>query len=150
MSFYNGNPKLKTSRTDIPYTMEQVRELHRCSGDVIYFIKNYVKIISLDEGLVPFSLYGYQEKMVYAFHDNRFSINLLARQMGKTTTVAAYLLHQSIFNSNFRIAILANKGDTAREILDRLKKMFEELPPFLQPGVVEWNKGSIELANGTK
>lgn len=150
MSFYNGNPKLKTSRTDIPYTMEQVRELHRCSNDPIYFIKTYVKIVSLDEGLVPFSLYHYQEKMIHAFHENRFSANLLARQMGKTSSVAAYLLHQSIFNTNYRIAILANKGDTAREILDRLKKMFEELPPFLQPGVVEWNKGSIELANGTK
>ena len=150
MTFYNGNPKLKSQRTDIPYTMEQVRELQKCAKDIVYFIKTYVKIISLDEGLILFSLYPYQEKMLHAFHDNRFSINLLARQMGKTTTVAAYLLHQSIFNSNYRIAILANKGDTAREILDRLKKMFEELPSFLQPGVIEWNKGSIELANGTK
>ena len=97
-----------------------------------------------------FNPYPYQEKLLNLYNDNRFAIAKCMRQCGKTTTVAAFLLHQSIFNTNYRIAILANKGDTAREILDRLKKMFEELPPFLQPGVVEWNKGSIELANGTK
>lgn len=147
---YNGNPKLKKAGVSIPFTQEQVSEYIKCKADIVYFVKTYVKIISLDRGMIPFMLYPYQEDMLRAFHKNRFSINLLARQMGKTTTVAAYLLYEAIFRKNMRIAVLANKGDTAREILDRIKKMFEELPWFLKPGVQEWNKGSIELGNGTK
>jgi hypothetical protein len=147
---YNGNPKLKKAGVSIPFTQEQVAEYIKCRDDIVYFVKTYVYIVSLDRGMIPFSLYPYQEEMLRSFLENRFSINLLARQMGKTTTVAAYLLYEAIFNKNMRIAVLANKGDTAREILDRIKKMFEELPWFLKPGVQEWNKGSIELSNGSK
>jgi hypothetical protein len=147
---YNGNPKLKKAGIALPFTQEQVEEYVRCKSDIVYFVKNYVKIISLDRGQVPFDLYPFQEEMIRTFHDNRFVICLLGRQQGKTTTVAAYLLYEAIFKKNVRIAVLANKGDTAREILDRIKKMFEELPWFLKPGVYEWNKGSIELSNGSK
>jgi hypothetical protein len=147
---YNGNIKLKKSGVSIPFTQEQVEEYIRCKRDIVYFIKNYVKIVSLDHGLVPFELYDFQEEMVNTFRDNRYVICLLARQMGKTTTVAAYLLYEAIFKKNMRMAVLANKGDTAIEILDRIKKMFEELPWFLKPGVQEWNKKSIELSNGSK
>jgi hypothetical protein len=147
---YNGNIKLKKSGVSIPFTQEQVEEYIRCKRDIVYFIKNYVKIVSLDHGLVPFELYDFQEEMVNTFRDNRYVICLLARQMGKTTTVAAYLLYEAIFKKNMRMAVLANKGDTAIEILDRIKKMFEELPWFLKPGVQEWNKKSVELSNGSK
>lgn len=147
---YLGNIKLKRANVSIPYTQDQVDEFIRCQTDIIYFIRNYVKIVSLDHGLVFFDMYKYQEEMVTSFKNNRFTINLLARQMGKTTTVAAYLLYEAIFSKNIRIAVLANKGDTAREILSRIRSMFEDLPWFLKPGVVEWNKGSIELSNGSK
>lgn len=147
---YNGIIKLKKAGVTLPYTKEQIEEIIKCRDDITYFIRNYVKIISLDKGLVLFSLYPFQEEMIETFKNNRFVICLLARQMGKTTTVAAYLLYEAIFNDNMRIAVLANKGDTAREILDRIKKMFEELPWFIKPGVVEWNKGSIKLANGSR
>lgn len=147
---YLGNPKLKRANIKIPYTQEQVDEFIHCQSDILYFIRNYVNIVSLDHGMIKFDMYPFQEEMIKSFRDNRFSINLLARQMGKTTSVAAYLLWEATFNKNMRIAILANKGDTAREILSRLKSMFEDLPWFLKPGVVEWNKGSIELSNGTK
>jgi hypothetical protein len=147
---YDGNPKLKKAGVSIPFTQEQIAEYIKCKNDIIYFVKNYVKIISLDKGMVLFDLYPFQEDMIRTFQENRFVVCMLSRQSGKTTTVAAYLLYEAIFNENMRIAVLANKGDTAREILDRIKKMFEELPWFLKPGVREWNKGSIELGNGTR
>lgn len=147
---YNGNPHLKKAGVSISFTQEQVAEYIKCKADIIHFVKTYVRIVSLDRGTIPFDLYPYQEDMLRAFQKNRFSINLLARQMGKTTTVAAYLLYEAIFKKDMRIAVLANKGQTAREILDRIKKMFEDLPWFLKPGVQEWNKGSIELSNGSK
>ena len=147
---YLGNMKLKRANVKIPYTQEQVDEFIRCQQDPVYFIRNYINIVSLDHGLQLFTMYDYQEEMVAKFKNNRFTINLLARQMGKTTTVGAYLLWEAIFTKNLRIAVLANKGDTAREILSRMKSMFEDLPWFLKPGVVEWNKGTIEFSNGTR
>lgn len=147
---YNGNVKLKRGGVNIPYTQEQIEEYLRCKNDIVYFVRNYVKIISLDKGLVLFDLYPFQEEMIRAFKRDRYSINLLSRQSGKTTSVAAYLLYETMFNANLRVAVLANKGDTAREILDRIKKMYEELPWFLKPGVIEWNKGSVEFSNGSR
>lgn len=147
---YLNNQKLKKAFVKIPFTREQIDEHIRCQQDPVYFAENYIKIVSLDHGLVNFKLYPYQKEMIESFEQNRFSINLLCRQAGKTTVVGAYILHYAIFNKNKRIAVLANKGDTAREILSRIKSMFEDLPWFLKPGVVEWNKGSIEFSNGTR
>lgn len=146
---FMNNPKLKRANIKTPYTQEQLDEYIRCKQDILYFIKNYVQIVNLDVGLTLFKLYPYQEEMITTFKDNRFSICLTARQMGKTTTVAAYLLYEAIFNKNLRIAVLANKGDTAREILGRMQAMFEDLPWFLKPGVIEWNKGRVKFGNGT-
>ena len=146
---FMNNPKLKRANLKIPYTQEQLDEYVRCKRDILYFVKNYVKIVNLDVGLTLFKLYPYQEEMITTFKDNRFSICLTARQMGKTTTVAAYLLYEAIFNKNLRIAVLANKGDTAREILGRMQSMFEDLPWYLKPGVTEWNKGRVKFGNGT-
>src|SRR5210317_768016 len=147
---YLGNPNLFKANTKIEYTEEQVREIAKCMEDPIYFIKNYIKIVNIDEGLVPFNMYGFQEKMVKTFHDNRFSICKLPRQSGKSTTIIAYLLHQVIFNDNINVAILANKSSTARDLLGRLQLAYENLPTFLQQGVLNWNKGSLELENGSK
>lgn len=148
--FYNANPNLKNRDVAIPYTPEQLQELVKCKDDPIYFINNYVKIINLDKGLVPFNLFPYQERMVKTLHDNRFVIGKCPRQCGKTVTVVSYLLHQIIFNPDFTVAILANKEKTAREILSRLKLAYEHLPKWLQLGVIEWNKSSIVLENNSK
>jgi len=147
---YLGNPNLKPSGVGIEFTKEQVQEYLKCSQDPIYFIKNYVKIVSLDEGLVPFELYDYQEDIVEKVHNNRFCIAKLPRQSGKSTTMVSYILHYILFNQSMNVAILANKQATAREILSRLKLAYEYLPLWLQQGIVEWNKGSIELENGSR
>ena len=122
----------------------------KCKEDPVYFAKNYCKIVSLDEGLVPFKLYDFQEDMVRRFHANRFNIAKLPRQTGKSTTVVAYLMHYALFNDNVNIGILANKAPTARELLGRLQLAYENLPVWLQQGIIAWNKGSMELENGSK
>lgn len=147
---YNGQINLKRTGVKMRLTMGDMEELAKCRDSVEYFLAKYGRIISLDDGVVPFKLYDYQKKMLKTVEDNRFSILMLPRQYGKTTVVAGFLLHQAIFNPKFTIAILANKREQAIEILDRFQTMFEELPWFIQPGVKMWNKGSLSLGNGTK
>ncbi len=147
---YLGNPNLFKAHTKQEYTEQQIVELDRCMKDPVYFIKTYIRIVNIDEGLVPFEMYKFQEKMVRSFDANRFSICKLPRQSGKSTTIIAYLLHQVIFNDNINVAILANKSTTARDLLGRLQLAYENLPSFLQQGVLNWNKGSLELENGSK
>ncbi len=147
---YLGNPNLKKANVAEDFTPEQVEEYLKCAGDPIYFIREYLKIVSLDEGLVNFDMYDFQEEMVQKFHDERFNIAKLPRQSGKSTIVTAYLLWYVLFNQNVNVAILANKAATAREMLGRLQLSYENLPRWLQQGINEWNKGSLELENGSK
>ena len=147
---YLGNPNLFKAHTKKEYTEEEILEIAKCMEDPVYFIKKYTRIVNIDQGLVPFDMYDFQEKMVKTFHQNRFSICKLPRQSGKSTTIIAYLLHQVIFNDNINVAILANKSTTARDLLGRLQLAYENLPTFLQQGVLNWNKGSLELENGSK
>ena len=147
---YLGNPNLKRANVAQNFSPKEVAEFVKCSKDPVYFITNYIQIISLDLGLVPFTLYPFQADMVNKFHDNRFNIAKLPRQSGKSTVVTAYLLWYSIFNDNTNVAILANKAATAREMLQRLQLSYENLPKWLQQGVVNWNRGSLELENGSK
>jgi len=149
-SIYLGNPNLKKANTPIEFTPDQVQEFIKCKGNPVYFAKNYIKIVSLDEGLVPFNLYDFQEEMVKCFHKNRFNIAKLPRQTGKSTTVVSYLLHYIIFNDNVNIGILANKASTSRELLSRLQLAYENLPRWMQHGILAWNKGNVELENGSK
>ena len=144
---YLGNPNLKKINVPVEFTKEQIKEFTKCESDPLYFIKNYVQIVSLDKGLVPFELYDFQEKMIDTMHNERFTICKLPRQSGKSTTIVSYLLHYALFNPNCNIAILANKSSTARDILGRLQLAYENLPKWLQQGVINWNKGSIELEN---
>jgi len=146
---YLGNPNLKKANVPVEFTKEQIEEYQKCMGDPVYFIQEYMKIVSLDEGLVPFKMYDFQQDMVQTFHDNRFTICKLPRQSGKSTTIIAYLLHYVLFNQNVNVAILANKSSTARDILGRLQLGYENLPKWLQQGVVSWNKGSLDLENGS-
>ena len=144
---YLGNPNLKKVNTKVEYTQDQIVEFQKCSEDPIYFMEKYIRIVSLDEGLIPFKMYGFQKKIVQTIHDNRFTICKLPRQSGKSTTTISYLLHYALFNPNYNIAILANKSSTARDILGRLQLAYENLPKWLQQGVINWNKGNIELEN---
>jgi len=147
---YLGNQRLKKVGVELSYTEEQVAEIIKCTEDPVHFIKNYVKIVNVDHGLVPFDMWPFQEKMVKTFHENRFCIAKMPRQVGKTTTTVGYMLWSVLFNPDYTVGILANKGSLAREILDRLTKAYEYLPLWLQQGVVVWNKGNIELENGSK
>ena len=147
---YLGNPNLKKVNVPVEFTQEQIQEFDNCSKDPLYFIQNYVKIVSLDDGLIPFKMYGFQKEIVGTIHNNRFTICKLPRQSGKSTTIVSYLLHYALFNPNCNIAILANKSSTARDILGRLQLAYENIPKFLQQGVLNWNKGNIELENGSK
>ena len=147
---YMGNPNLKPTGVEMEFTKDQVKEYIRCSQDPVYFIRNYVKIVSLDEGLVPFSMYDFQEEMVNVIHNNRFFIGKLPRQTGKSTTMISYLLHYVLFNQSMSVAVLANKQSVSRDILGRLQLAYEYLPLWLQQGIIAWNKGSIELENGSK
>jgi len=146
---YLGNPLLKKANVSVEFTKEQIQEYQKCMDDPVYFIQEHMKIVSLDEGLVPFKMYDFQQNMVKTFHDNRFTICKLPRQSGKSTTIIAYLLHYVLFNQNVNVAILANKSSTARDILGRLQLGYENLPKWLQQGVISWNKGSLDLENGS-
>ena len=147
---YLGNPNLKKANTPIEFTEEQIIEFVQCQRDPVYFANKYVKIVSLDEGLVPFKPYRFQEKLITNFHENRFNICKMPRQTGKSTTVVSYLLHYAVFNDSVNIGILANKAATARELLGRLQTAYENLPKWMQQGIIAWNKGSLELENGSK
>ena len=147
---YLGNPNLKKANVNTEFTKKQVAEYMKCAQDPVYFIRQYIRIVSLDEGVIPFDMYDFQEGMVEKFHEHRFNICKLPRQSGKSTIVTAYLLWYVLFNANVNVAILANKAPTAREMLGRLQLSYENLPKWMQQGIVGWNKGSLELENGSK
>jgi hypothetical protein len=147
---YLGNPNLKRTGLSHNFTKDEIMEYQKCSDSPTYFIKNYVQIVSLDHGLVPFDMYNFQEGMVDTMHENRFTIFKLPRQSGKSTIIISYLLHYVLFNPNTTVAVLANKSTTARDILGRLQLAYENLPKWMQQGIIAWNKGNIELENGSK
>ena len=147
---YNGNPNLPKDDYRHAFSQKELEEFVKCADDPVYFAITYMRIINVDRGLMPFEMWDFQQDMLNTFHNNRFSICKLPRQVGKTTTSVAFLLHFILFNENVNVAILANKAATAREIMGRLQLAFEYLPRFLQQGVKEWNKGSIELGNGSR
>lgn len=147
---YLGNGNLKRAGVNVEYTHEQMFEYLKCARDPIYFIKTYCKIINVDNGLVPFILRPFQEDMIRTFEANRFTICKMPRQVGKTVCVAAYFLWKALFSEDFNTAILANKDSNAKEILARIQLMYEHIPMWLQQGVLEWNKKSIKLENGSR
>jgi len=149
-SIYLGNPNLKKANTPIEFTEEQIIEFVKCKQDPVYFAENYIKIVNVDRGLIPFEMYEFQKKLIRNFHEYRFNICKMPRQTGKSTTVVSYLLHYAVFNDNVNIGILANKASTARELLERLQIAYENLPKWMQQGILSWNKGSLMLENGSK
>jgi len=147
---YNGNTLLKRANQAIEWTPQLVQEYIKCSQDPVYFTETYMKIVNVDKGLIGFTLYDYQKEMLRSFAANRFNIITTARQAGKSTTTCAFILWYIIFHADKTVALLANKGDTAREILGRIQLAYQHLPVWLQQGIKEWNKGSMELENGSR
>jgi len=147
---YHGNPNLKAVGYQHDFTKEQLEEFVRCSEDPIYFIENYCKIVTLDRGLQPFKLYDCQKRKVDFIMNNRKTILMEGRQQGKTITSAACILHYTIFQDNKNVAIMANKTAAAREVLSRYQIMYENLPIWMQQGVKTWNKGDVDLENGSR
>ena len=147
---YLGNAQVKRAGITEEWDDEKVQEYLKCTRDPAYFIAKYIKIISLDEGLVNFNLYEYQKNLIDQFINNRFNIVLACRQSGKSITVCAYLLWYILFHPEQTVAILANKGATAREMLSRITTMLENVPFFLQPGTKSLNKGSIDFENNSR
>ena len=147
---YRDNPLLKKSGVKVNFTQPQVEEYIKCAKDPVYFAENYIKIVNVDRGLMPFEMWDFQKEMIKIYHENRFSITKCPRQVGKTTTSVAYLLWLTIFTDTQNVAVLANKGSLARDILAKYQLAYENLPMWLQQGVVTWNKGNVELENGSK
>ena len=147
---YLGNPNIKKDGITSNFTQEEVLEYAKCMKDPVYFVEKYAKIISLDKGLVPFELYPYQKRMFKQFEENRFNIVLACRQSGKSISACGYLLWFALFQSEKSIAVLANKGATAREMLARITIMLENIPFFLQPGCKALNKSNIDFSNNSR
>lgn len=150
LKFYNGNPNLKRSGVQVNWTQEMVQEWVKCSTDVVYFVNKYMKIINVDRGLIPFEPYEYQIEMLQAMQQERYCIFATSRQAGKSTVTCAFILWYIIFNADKNVALLANKAETAREILGKVQLAYQHLPKWLQQGVTEWNKGSFELENNSR
>lgn len=147
---YLGNPNLKRSGVSVNWTPELVQEYVKCKNDVVYFVTKYMKIININKGLVNFVPYPYQEEMLKTMADERYTVIATARQAGKSTTTCGFILWYIIFHADKTVALLANKGETAREILGRIQLAYQHLPKWLQQGVKEWNKGSFELENNSR
>lgn len=150
---YRANRLLKKAGVKIEWTPELRAEMKKCAADPIYFIENYMKVVHVDHGLVPFKLRDYQKEIVRSLHQNRYTIICTARQAGKSTVMIGYTLWYVLFNKTKTVALLANKGDTARELLGRLQLSYTYLPHWLQQGIDDnggWNKGSIALENGSR
>lgn len=149
ITIYNGNPKLKAANVSLQFTQEQIKEYVKCAQDPVYFIEHYIKVVSLDDGVVQMKLYPYQKRIIEAVHNNRKVIGMLFRQSGKSTVLAAYITWYYTFNSHKTSCILANKKAQAVEIFGRSQFMYEELPEWIKPGVVVYNKTSMEFDNGS-
>jgi len=147
---YLGNPNLKRSGVSVNWTPDLVQEYMKCKNDVVYFVTTYMKIININRGLVNFVPYPYQEQMLKTMAEERYTVIATARQAGKSTTTCGFILWYIIFHADKTVALLANKGDTAREILGRIQLAYQHLPKWLQQGVKEWNKGSFELENNSR
>lgn len=145
--YYQGNMNILRAGSGFEYSDLQKLEYIKCMKDVVYFARKYVKIISVDDGIIPFNLYQFQEELLDLYQRHRFVISMQCRQSGKTQTTATYILHYATFTPAKTVAILANKAAQSREILSRVQMSYENLPAFLKQGVVSYNKGSTKFGN---
>jgi len=135
------------------WTEHEIAELLKCQDPITgpaYFINNFFFIQHPTKGKMQYKAYTYQEKLLESYHSHRFSVNMLGRQMGKTTTAVAYLLWYAMFVDNSTILIAAHKYTGAQEIMQRLRYGYESCPDFIRAGVTSYNKQSIEFENGSR
>lgn len=145
---YNGNPNLPLPTEDYTLAESELEEYVKCLNDPLYFIANFVKITQVDEGIITFKPWKFQETVIHALETNRFVIAKLPRQSGKSTVIiCGYFLWYILFHTDVSVALLANKEETAIMLLDRLKESFELLPRFLKQGVEKWDQKLIKLGN---
>lgn len=149
-NFYLGNKNLPTERAKFEYTPEMVASLTKAKRNLLYFAENYFYIVNLDTGRQTISLHKCQKRALRNMRDNRFVVMLASRQCGKTTMMTIYALWNACFNKDQRVLIVANKEGTAIEIFQRIRLAYEELPNWLKPGVKEYGKTSMTLANGSR
>ena len=147
---YLGNLNLKRKGVAVEWDQDRLKEFYKCAKDPVYFAEKYINIVHVDHGLIPIELYDYQKQIIKKINNHRRVTVVTSRQAGKTTTAVVIILHYILFNDHKTVGLLANKGDAAREILDRIKIAYEALPKWIQQGVIEWNKGSVEFENGCK
>lgn len=147
---YNGNNNLPKAGSRYSLTQEQLEEYKKCLDSPSYFAENYFKIVSLDDGLQTIKLYDFQKEAADAYLETNKLLLATSRQIGKTTIATVIVLHYALFNEHKTTFVLGNKAATAHEVLGRIKLAYEYLPMWLKPGVVEWNKTSIEFENGSK
>jgi hypothetical protein len=142
---------LKKPNSKTSYSQEQLLDLVRCANDPLFFVEKYVKIQHPTKGAVPFVPFEYQKNIIRAFHQNRFNCVLAARQMGKTTTAAAFILWKAMFEKTENTTLItANKLSQAMEIMMRIRYAYENLPDFIRAGIKEYNKGNISFDNGSR
>ena len=147
-----NNPYLKKANEEYDYTGDLLLELEKCRKDVLYFVNNYCQLQHPVHGSAPFTLRPYQKRVLKAFQENRLSILLAARQIGKSWLAGAFLLWYAAFKFEQTILILSNKNDNAMEMIHRVRFMYERLPHWLKPGLTAdgWNKHSVAFDNGSR
>lgn len=148
--YYLGNENLPTVDAKYEFTPEKVSELRKCRNNLLHFAQHYFFIINIDSGRQVIELRPYQKRIMRKMRDNRFVIIMSSRQSGKTTLMTIYALWIACFNSDQKIVIVANKENTAKDIFQRVRLAYEELPNWVKPGVKEYGKESMTLANGSR
>ncbi|NBV41127.1 hypothetical protein EBR77_04765, partial [bacterium] len=149
--YYLGNDQLPTPEATFNYIdhPEWVEDIKKCTKNILYFAENFFYITNLDEGKIKIRLHSFQKKILRGLRDNRFVCLLASRQIGKTTLMTVYALWVACFQEDQRILIVANKEQTAINIFKRVRLAYEKLPNYLKPGVLEYGKTSMSLANGS-
>ena len=146
--FHDNDPDLKRANILWEYTSDEIKEIEKCAKDVIYFSK-YCQVMT-DEGLSYINLRDYQESVLREYQNNRFNVFLAPRQVGKSITSSIILVWYLLFNHDKNAMILANVGDTAEELMDKIKAIIKGLPFFLKPGMIVNNVMSMRFDNGCR
>lgn len=147
---FNGNNLIRPYNTKLIISPKAEEEEKKCAEDLFYFIENYCKITTLKDGIVKVKLRDYQKEFLFLLLDERFIISSQARRAGKTTINALYIVWNICFKKSYTAGISANKAELTLEIVNMVKDIYQNLPPFLQQGIKKWNARSIELKNGSK
>lgn len=149
-AFYLNNEALPTAKAEFEWTPEMVKGLAKAQKDIVYFAENFFYIINLDRGKEIIQLFKFQKRVLKSLSKNNRVVLLASRQSGKTTMMSVFALWYICFNKDKNVLLVANKEKTAIEILGRVRTAYELLPNWLKPGVVDYSKTNMLLANGSR